>query len=171
MELLELLAQAPEAAALSEYLPAAIRLLRRKLAALRRGGVPLEKLLVSQKLSRSLEEYRSPSPAAISAAQLESTGKTVRPGQRVRFLYIFGKPGVYAWDLPEPPRRDAINTPLYAELLIRSARTVLEAQGIDESRLRLWLNSPDGANYPAPGQMSFQPLKVSTRSLTSPPTG
>jgi len=171
MELLELLAQAPEAAALPGCLPVAIRMLRRKLAALRGGRVPLEKLLVSQKLSRSLQEYRSPSPAAISAAQLESAGKTVRPGQRVRFLYIFGKPGVYAWDLPEPPRRNTINTPLYAELLIRAARTVLEAQGIDEEKLRAWLNSPAGADCQAPVQMSFQALKVSTSSRTSPPTG
>ena len=169
MELLELLAQAPEAAALEGCLPAAIRMLRRKLAALRGGRVPPEKLLVSQKLSRSLQEYRSPSPAAIAAAQLESAGKTVKPGQRVRFLYIFGKPGVYAWDLPEPPRRDAINTPLYAELLTRSARTVLEAQGIEEEKLRLWLNSPAGCQ--APVQMSFQLLKVSISSRTSPPTG
>ncbi len=169
MELLELLAQAPEAAALSGCLPAAIRLLRRKLRDLRRGRAPLEKLLVSQKLSRSLQEYRSPSPAAIAAAQLASAGKTVKPGQRVRFLYTFGKPGVHAWDMPEAPRREAINTPLYAELLIRAARTVLEPQGIDEKRLRIWLNNPAGTS--APVQMSFQPLKVSTSSFTSPPTG
>jgi DNA polymerase elongation subunit (family B) len=143
--------------------------LRGKLAALRRGRVPLEKLLVSRKLSRDLQEYRSPSPAAIAAAQLESVGKTVKPGQRVRFLYTFGKPGVHAWDMPEAPRREAINTPLYAELLVRAARTVLEPQGIDENRLRIWLNNPAGTS--APVLMSFQPLKVSTSSFTSPPTG
>ena len=120
MELLELLAQAPEAAALPGCLPGAIQLLRRKLRLLRSGRVPLEKLLVSQKLSRSLEEYRTPSPAARAAAQLAAAGKTVKPGQRVRFLYVFGEPGVHAWDLPEPPRREAINTPLYAELLVRA---------------------------------------------------
>jgi DNA polymerase-2 len=169
MELLELLAQAPEAGALSARLPDAIRLLRRKLRALRRGRASLEALLVSQKLSRSLQEYRTPSPAAIAAAQLASAGKTVKPGQRVRFLYTFGKPGVHAWDLPEPPRREAINIPLYAELLVRAARTVLEPQGLDEKRLRLWLSSPAGVA--APAQMSFQPLKVSTSSFTSPPTG
>jgi DNA polymerase-2 len=169
MELLELLAQAPHASALPGCLPDAIRLLRRKLRDLRRGRVPLEKLLVSQKLSRSLAEYRTPSPAAVSAAQLESVGKTVKPGQRVRFLYTLGKPGVYAWDLPEPPRREAINTPLYAELLVRAARAVLETQGIDDQKLRLWLNNPAGCQ--APVQMSFQALKVSTSSFTSPPTG
>ncbi len=169
MELLELLAQAPEAAALPGCLPAAIQLLRRKLRLLRSGRVALEKLLVSQKLSRSLEEYRSPSPAAIAAAQLAAAGKTVKPGQRVRFLYVFGEPGVHAWDLPQPPRREAINTPLYAELLVRAARTVLEAQGIDDEKLRLWLSSPAGSQ--APAQMSFQALKVSTSSRTSPPTG
>ena len=76
---------------------------------------------------------------------------------------------MHAWDLPQPPRREVINTPLYAELLVRAGRTVLEAQGIADEKLRLWLSSPAGCQ--APVQMSFQALKVSTSSRTSPPTG
>ena len=118
-----------------------LSLLRRRLSALRAGRVPLEWLLVSQKLSRDVEKYRSPSPAAISAAQLAAVDKTVKPGQRVRFLLTRGEPGVHAWDLPNLPPQAAIDVPRYAELLIRAVRTLLEPQGIAEADLRRWLKA------------------------------
>ena len=49
---------------------------------------------------------RPVSPAARAVQQLVSQGRTVRPGQRVRFLYTLGKPGVRAWDLPCQDRQD-----------------------------------------------------------------
>ncbi len=142
MEALELLAQAPTATALPDYLPLAICRLRTRLAQLRTGRAPLDKLVVVQKLSRELPEYRSPSPAAIAAAQLARIGKPVRPGQRVRFLYTRGEPGVIAWDLPEQPAPAAIDIPRYVELFIRAARTILEPHGFDEQTLRGWLSAP-----------------------------
>ena len=141
MEMLNLLARAGGENELAGCLPAVLSLLRRRLSALRAGQVPLERLLVSQKLSRDLEKYRLPSPAAISAAQLAAVGKTVKPGQRVRFLYTRGEPGVHAWDLPNQPPPAAIDAPRYAELLIRAARTLLEPQGVDEAALRSWLKA------------------------------
>jgi DNA polymerase-2 len=141
MEMLNLLAGAGGRNELAGCLPAVLFLLRRRLSALSAGRVPLERLLVSQKLSRDLEKYRTPSPAALSAAQLAAVGKTVKPGQRVRFLYIRGEPGVHAWDLPDPPQAAAIDVPRYAELLIRAVRTLLEPQGVDEAELRRWLKA------------------------------
>jgi DNA polymerase-2 len=141
MEMLNLLAGARGGNDLADSLPAVLSLLRRRLSALSAGRVPLERLLVSQKLSRDMEKYRTPSPAALSAAQLAAVGKTVKPGQRVRFLYIRGEPGVHAWDLPNPPQTAAIDVPRYAELLIRAVRTLLEPQGVDEADLRRWLKA------------------------------
>ena len=112
-----------------------LTLLRRKLSDLRSGRVPLRDLLVSQKLSRELDEYRVPSPPARAAAQLQATGRTLRAGQRVHFLYTRGKPGVYAWDLPEPPNPAAIDTARYKELLLRAASSVLEPFGMNEDEL------------------------------------
>ena len=141
MEILGMLARAHGVSEMAGYLPSILALLRRQLADLRARHVPYERLLVSQKLSRDLEKYRSPSPAAVSAAQLAAIGKTVKPGQRVRFLYTRGKPGVHAWDLPEAPSPDTIDVARYTELLVRSVRTLLEPQGIDERMLRDWLNN------------------------------
>ena len=89
------MANAPTAVQLPEVLPVAIAYLQSKLTQLRAGQVPLEKLLVTQKLSRELDQYKSPSPAARAVAQLQTVGKEVKVGQYVRFLYTRGEPGVY----------------------------------------------------------------------------
>ena len=133
-----------------ESLPAGkiLSLLRARLQMLRAGRLPLEDLLVAQKLSRVVDEYRTPSPVARAVVQLEEAGKSVRPGQVVRFLYTRGKPGVHAWDLPEPPEPAGIDVERYSTLLLRAAGTVLSPFGISEERLRSWLFS--NAAYAAP---------------------
>ena len=107
MEMITEFAKAESVDQLPDYLPAARRCLARRLGDLRAGRVPLEELLVSQRLSRELDRYRTPSPAARAAQQLAAAGRSVRPGQRVRFLHLLGQPDVHAWDLPTPidPRR------------------------------------------------------------------
>ena len=90
------------------------------------GQVPPEQLLVSQKLSRELKEYSSPSPAARAVWQMQAEGKTVRPGQRVRFLYTLGKPGVAAWDVPVPPDPRSIDLRRYLALRHPAVQTVLD---------------------------------------------
>ncbi len=125
MEMLEILAQAPTVEALPEYLPRAFAHLQRRLQALRRGAVPLQDLLASLKLSRELEQYRTPSPAARAARQLQQIGKEVRPGQRVRFLYLRGQPDVHAWDLPEEPDVRRIDIAMYEKIMRRAAESVL----------------------------------------------
>jgi DNA polymerase-2 len=132
-ELIECLARAPEP---EDALPQALALLHRRLADLsaasrpfsRPGvrGMALEDLLVSQRITRAIEEYRSPSPAARAARQLRQMGKEIKPGQRVRFLFTLGRPGVYAWDLPARPNPASVDVPRYRELLLRAAREVLE---------------------------------------------
>jgi DNA polymerase-2 len=127
MDLLSILARAPDADRLKDCLPHAQALLDRRLNELRTGRVPLEKLLLAQKLSRELKDYRTPSPAARAAQQLAKTGRTLRPGQRVRFLLTRGKPGIHAWDLPDPPDPRTLDVPRYRTLILRAAETVLKA--------------------------------------------
>jgi DNA polymerase II len=148
LELLRKLAEAFTPQHEASILPAALSLLRRRLAALRAGSLPLEELLVTQKLSRVLDDYRTPSPVARAVAQLVAAGKTISPGQHVRFLYTRGEPGVHAWDLPTPPDPASIDTARYAELLLRAGSTLLGPFGVNEETLRLWLFS--NAAYSAP---------------------
>ncbi|MCJ7716985.1 MAG: hypothetical protein MUO54_10770, partial [Anaerolineales bacterium] len=148
LEMLNFLADAPDAGKLSEQLPRIHSLLQTRLAALREHKIPLVELLVSQKLSRTLEEYKVLSPAARAAAQLQKIDKNLIPGQRVRFLYTRGKPGVYAWDLPKRPDSGMIDTDRYAELLCRAAFTILQPLGVEEQTLRWWMFT--NAGYGAP---------------------
>jgi DNA polymerase-2 len=135
-QMLACLAQAWHAGELEKYLPQVFNLLRRKLADLRARKIPMPRLLVSQKLSRTLSEYRSPSPAARAAAQLQDIDKMLKPGQCVRFIYTMGDPGVHAWDLAEPPDPASVDVRRYTTLLIRAASTVLQPLGISEAALR-----------------------------------
>ncbi len=134
MELLETLARAERVA---DGLPAARTLWQRRLADLRRGRVPLKKLLVTQRLSRDLSDYRVLSPAARAAQQLQMAGKEVKPGQRVRFLYTLGEPGVSAWDLPGRRSATSLDLARYQTLLLRAVTEVLKpfSQGIAQARV------------------------------------
>jgi len=125
MALLEILARAEDADGLAQVLPQAQAYARRQAQALRAGKIPVEKLLVSQKLSRELSAYSSPSPAARAVWQMQAAGKLVRPGQRVRFLYTLGSPGVSAWDAGAQRDTRSIDLPRYRELLLRAIQTVL----------------------------------------------
>ncbi len=144
MELLELLSRAREP---QDVLPEVVKRLNRRVAALRCGKVPPQELLVAQKLSRELVEYRSPSPVARAVRQLEAAGKTVRPGQCVRFVYLRGQQ-VHAWDAPTAPDPTSLDTSRYIELLLRAAATILQPVGVSEATLRDWLISK--AAYLAP---------------------
>ena len=131
--ILEILAKAPDAGCIPAVLPEAQALIRRRLADLRSGEIPLEKLIVRQTLSRELDRYRSPSPAAIAAQQLAEAGKHLRPGQSVRFLYTLGKPGIRAWDLAGETDPRTVNIKEYRKLLLRAVETVLSPFRENES--------------------------------------
>ena len=135
MKMLECLAQAPSAEALPEYIPPTVQILRRALADLRAGRIPLEQLLVTHRLSKVVEAYQVSTAAARAVAQLQAAGKSLQPGQSVRFLYTRGRPGVYAWDLPTRPDPQTIDLHRYQELLLRAASAVLLPLGIEEKAL------------------------------------
>jgi DNA polymerase-2 len=135
---------------LAEAMPGLVAFLRRRLSDLRLGRVPPEELLVTQRLSRALDEYKTPSPAARAAAQLAAEGKLLRAGQRVRFFITLGEPGVHAWDLPQPVNPASLDLRRYAELTLRAAATVVQPLGISEQALRDWVME-DMLRLPLPG--------------------
>lgn len=133
MRLLELLAAKPTP---EEALPEAFDYLADRLRELREGRVPLPDLIVRLQLSRKLEAYRAPSPAARAALQLRMAGKEVRPGQRVALIYTRDEPRVFAWDLPQKPNPRAVDVERYQSLLLRAAGIVLESWGWDDEKLK-----------------------------------
>ena len=123
-EALNILAQCRRDEDLTEYLNRIRVLEARCLGDLRHGKIPPEKLVIRQTLSRAVEEYKVPSPAAIAASQLKQAGKFLRPGQIVRFIYTLGEPGVRAWDLVGSFNPKTVNIPAYKVLLNRMMQTI-----------------------------------------------
>ena len=80
--------------------------------------MPLEDLLVKQKLSRELEAYKVPSPAALAAGQLQEQGVGVRAGMRVRFWYVYGGVKIRG------TRKSEIDVKRYARLVNQMAEEV-----------------------------------------------
>jgi DNA polymerase-2 len=135
MKMLECLAQAPTAEALPESIPQALQIIRQALTDLRLGRIPLEKLLVSHRLSKAIEAYQVATAAARAVTQIQAAGKSLQPGQSVRFIYTRGRPGVYAWDTPRQLDPQMIDLHRYHELLLRAASAVLQPMGISEKTL------------------------------------
>jgi DNA polymerase II len=124
-QLLNILSQAEDGQDLPFYLPEIRALIDERLDALRRGQIPLEELIIRQRLSRELDEYHMPSPAARTAAQLKEIGRNLRPGQSVRLLHLRGEPNVRAWDLPTTPDPAEIDLAHYRKLLLEAVETIL----------------------------------------------
>jgi DNA polymerase-2 len=134
-DLLKLLTGVPEGKPLESVLPATLDLLRKRAEQLRAGQIPLDDLIVTQRLSRELSQYRQPSPAARAAAQLVSLQKPMQPGQVIHFLYIKKKPKVLAWRAGLPFNYQQINTAEYLKLLARAASNILQPLGVTERTL------------------------------------
>jgi DNA polymerase II len=143
-EILADLARLPDISWINALLPSLIQNITKHLDDLTQQHVPVENLVITQTLSRELDAYAVPSPVARAAAQLRSAGKEIRPGQRVRFIYTRGKPDVAAWDLPDLPNQEIVNTERYRILLLRAVHTVLQPFGLSESTLQNWLLAKAG---------------------------
>ena len=139
MQVLQLLAKEKDPDQLANVLPEVLCMLHERMSALNARNVPVEKLFITQTLSRELIEYRVPSPAARAASQLQSIGKNIQMGQRIQFIYVKTKQGVWARGLPDPFHPGGIDIAKYKELLFRAVYEVLQPLGVGEGILRNWM--------------------------------
>ncbi len=140
--MLERLSRAGSVRDLPVYVREAFGLFRNALEELQCGRVPLEKLVVTSRVSHELEAYRSPTPGARAALQLfEQTGKRARPGQKIRFIYMRGEPGVRPWELPGKIDSADVDRVKYIELMARAASSIFHPFGIDDAQLKHWAHT------------------------------
>ncbi len=157
---LEILTKETNPLKLVDRLPEVLIFIREQLSILKRKEIPLEELVVTQTLSRELDGYSVLSPLACAARQLQMQGKTVKMGQRIRFLYIGPAPGVYAWGLPNEPDPRTLDVLRYQELMLRAVHEIVQPLGVTEKILKYWLFSKAGYIAP-PGQLSStDPVKL-----------
>lgn len=100
--------------------------------------VPLEKLVISQTLSRDIEDFKVGSPASTAARQLEAEGKVVRAGQNVEFLRVKDVPHSLSWHLVREGQKPNLDTDWYCEQLLRAADEILSPLGVPKDVLSAW---------------------------------
>jgi len=169
---LEILADAPDAAAFRELLPQAIAYARQRLVALRGGRAPLDELIVTHNLSRRPEDFTVRTSAARVAAELTSAGVELSPGEPLRFLYVPGPEKARAWDLIDAPT--PYDDEAYTVLLLRALESLFAPVGVDNRTLALWLLGNAGywgppGSLPPPGVDARWPLLASGRRLRARP--
>jgi DNA polymerase-2 len=152
-EILETLAQAATVDELPDLIPEVIALLRRRIRDLRAGRVRMPDLVITQKLSKSPEDYRVQTATVRAAKQLHAAGKPARIADYMRYLYVRGEERVRAWDLPELPDPKTIDVPRYEELLLRASHLILQMLNVTELQLRDWVLGDEGM----PVQIRFRP--------------
>ncbi len=70
---------------LGEKLPEILDHLGDYVTRLKEGRVETQELVISRRISRTLEEYRVKTPSAMALEQFESVGLTIHPGQKVGY--------------------------------------------------------------------------------------
>jgi len=158
LQALQILSKEKDSDLLANLLPEVLNMFQERVSALNNQEIPIEKLLVTQTLSRELYEYRVLSPVARAASQLQAIGKNIRMGQRIQFLYSRMKQGVWAWDLPEPFNPALVDIPKYKELLFRAAYEIFQPLGVPRKVLRNWIFSQ--ASYLLPPGLLHHRLEM-----------
>jgi DNA polymerase-2 len=125
LKALEVLAGANTPHEFANRVPDVITLVEGAKRDLRIGRVPLDELVIRQRLSRTIEAYKTPSPAARAARQLQVHGRQFAPGQSLEFLFARNGTGVHAWELEEELDSEKLDTKRYYRLLDRAIQTVL----------------------------------------------
>jgi hypothetical protein len=74
--------------------------------------------VVIQSLSKAVEGYTSPSPAARAAMQSQTAGHEAAPGQFIHFVFVRGQERVRAWELGVDAR--TVDIKRYSAMLDRA---------------------------------------------------
>lgn len=127
LKALEILAQADSPQEFAECVPDVMKFVEHSKRELRAGRVPIDELIIRQRLSRAIEAYKTPSPAARAALQLQEQGRQFAPGQSLEFLFARNASGVHAWELDETLDSGRLDRKRYCRLLDRSVDTIFSS--------------------------------------------
>lgn len=163
LKVLNCLAQARSLAEVQAYLSEAEQIVIQAKRDLRNKHVPLEELVVTQSLSRAVEQYRVSSPSARVALQLQTAGILTAPGQFMRFIFTRGKERVRAWELGVDEK--IVDVEKYIVLVNRAIGEL--DQVISEKELVLF-NMNNGLRRPMQAESLPQFMQVHQASSNRP---
>ncbi|MCE9646690.1 MAG: hypothetical protein K8S20_11890 [Chloroflexi bacterium] len=136
---------------LPELFPEILEYVGKRLTCLVNKKVPVRQLIITQRMSRELNEYSSMSPIAVAARQLNAHGRTVKMGNDIRFIHVRNGHVVPA-DLPIEVDPRNIDVRKYKELALLGVHDLLQPLGVTERTLRDWLFKKAGYITP-PGKL------------------
>lgn len=139
LEAIQIMASEPRFDKMPALVPVLVEFFRNSFQQIARGEVITEKLVVSQTLSRDVQDFKVKSPAAVAANQLIKAGKPIGAGQNIDFLHIKDNPFVIAWNLVEKDSPPKLDVEWYCDQLLRAADEVLCSFGIPKATLQEWL--------------------------------
>ena len=132
-------------------MPEALEVIDGYVEAVMSGNVPVDKLVVTRRVSQGLGEYRQLNDAVAALHQLDSEGIEVNPGECVMYVITSAK----SKDLTRRVRAlpllsdGGYDADAYVELLLRGAETMLTPMGWDRESLRdiMTKNGPGERNF------------------------
>lgn len=138
-EMLTLLARAADASEFREAVPAALEILLDHVEAVRSQTVPLRKLLLRRRISKSIEDYEQFNDGFAALTQLRREGATLYPGEAVRYVITDSKSRddrvrVRVEQLVSGD--EEYDEEAYVDLLIRAAETLFLPFGYTREKLR-----------------------------------
>jgi DNA polymerase elongation subunit (family B) len=139
-EMLEALSKAENKQEFMDRLPECIGVLKRYHEKIRDGDCALEDLVITKRISRTLEDYSQFNDQVAALKQLKNLGFGVNPGEKIRFVICDSS-------TKEPTKRvkvaeliegnETYDAGKYIELLLRSGAGMLVPFGYDEEELRV----------------------------------
>ena len=139
MDMIGVLAKAPNSEAFMKRIPEAVEILRDYVEKLRKRDVDVQDLIISKQLSMHPDRYAHDVFQAIAAKQLMKEGIEVSGGQTVRYLITDAenkRPSkrVKAAELVNADTR--FDTKKYVDMLIMVGANILSSFGYTEERLK-----------------------------------
>lgn len=115
----------------------AVNIFRDYVSKLRKGNVPLEKLVIWEQITRNLRDYKANAPHIEVARQLERRGWKIRKGMFIGYIVLKGGGPIYkrsVYYVEADPDKVDINYYIYHQLLPVVYR-VLSPLGVSKSSL------------------------------------
>jgi len=138
-EMIEVLGKARSSSEFKALVPNALKVLEKHVRLLREAGVSHQDLAITKSLSKDPREYVNLVPQAVAARHLVSEGGVVHAGQGISYVLAKERRGVAMTRASPVELVDSkvkVDWGKYQDLLISSARNLLEPVGLNEEEIR-----------------------------------
>ena len=141
--------RAPDARGFMELVPSSLDIVSRYVEEVRSQTVPLDRLMLTRRVSQGLGEYRQFNDSVAALMQMEAEGFAVNPGEAIRYVMLDRgtrdpKARVGVEKLVDGS--EEYDTEAYVDLVLRGAEGLLLPFGYDLAKLRALVPGRPGIN-------------------------